>query len=133
MKPCPVLMLVFLNVGCTQPVPPPVLVPQHPAPPVSESRLHAFLEHASDSEIRARAIAMAREDIRDGTPHVAWAGSIGLYRPNIPPDKEHLVAKLPPLNGLPGGCTNPLVRQGMTFATAYNGELVKHLPLQGQR
>jgi hypothetical protein len=94
--------------------------------------LRAFLQKASDTEIRTCAIAQAQADIRAGTPHVGWCGTIGVYRPNIPPDKERLVAGLPSLD-LPVGCTDQLAGKGTIFANAYNGELVKHLPLTKSR
>ncbi len=122
------LVLSLGFVGCAKPplnASPPA---PGPAPTGSASSWTAFLAKASDSEIRERAVAEAQKDTRAGTPHVGWCGSIAVYRPNIPADKERFVAGLPSLN-LPVGCTNPLAEKGQIFATAYNGELVKHLPI----
>jgi hypothetical protein len=96
---------------------------------VSGQPLSSFLQKATEAQIRNRAVKLAQEDVRAGKPRIAWCGTIGLHRPNIPPEKERFVADLPSLN-LPAGCTNPLAMKGATFAMAYNGELVKHLPLK---
>ena len=128
MKVLLALALSFLAANCVE-TSPPWPSPPSPGPSSSGTSLNSFLKKASASEIRARAIAQAREDVEAGTPHVAWGGGYALHRPNIPADKEHFVAGLPPVKHVPAGCTDPLVRQGMIFAAAYNGELVKHLPL----
>lgn len=106
--------------------------PETTEAPGSAQPLSVFLQKASDAQIRNRAVKLAQEDIRVGKPRIAWCGTIGLHRPNIPPEKERFVADLPSLN-LPAGCTNPLAMKGATFAMAYNGELVKHLPLKKPR
>lgn len=97
-------------------------------PPNASVNLYAFLSKASDSEIRRRAVAVAREDVAAGRPRVGWSGGYAIRRPNIPPDKEGLVNGLPALN-LPTGCTDPLAMKGDIFASAYNAEIIKHLPL----
>ena len=98
-------------------------------PPANSSvNLFAFLAKASDSEIRRRAISMAKEDIKAGTPRVGWSGGIAIRRPNITPQNEWLVNGLPALN-VPAGCTDPLSMKGDIFASAYNAEIIKHLPL----
>lgn len=106
--------------------------PQNAELPESAQPLSSFLQKATDAQIRNRAVKLAQEDVRAGKPRIAWCGTIGLHRPNIPPDTERFVADLPSLN-LPAGCTNPLAMKGATFAMAYNGELVKHLPLKKPR
>lgn len=122
MKTILTLAVVLAVLGCLK-----APLSATPPPIGSASPLTAFLQKASEEEIRTRAIAHAQEDVRAGTPHVGWCGTIAVYRPNIPPDKERFVAKLPALN-LPSGCTNPLAQKGQVYAMAYNAELVKHLP-----
>src|SRR5436190_15216535 len=126
MKLVVVLGFSLVVAGCARQATAPDPLTPDSKPEKTATTLHDFLQKASDSEIQKRAISQAQDDIRAGTPHVAWCGTIGIYRPNIPPDKERFGAGLPPLD-LPSGCNNPLAMKGATFAMAYNGELVKHL------
>ena len=127
------LTLLLFASGCArQSIVPAPLPPGHGSTGTASS-LRDFLKKASGSEIRRRSISQAQNDVRAGTPHVAWSGGYALQRPNIPADKERFVAGLPPVKGVPAGCTDPLLMKGMTYATAYNGELVKHLPLTKTR
>jgi hypothetical protein len=127
------LTLFLIASGCARQSSVPAPLPPGDGSTGTASSLRDFLKKASAPEIRRRAIAQAQYDIRAGTPHVAWSGGYALDRPNIPADKERLVAGLPPVKGLPAGCTDPLLMKGVTYATAYNGELVKHLPLAKSR
>jgi hypothetical protein len=128
MKALAPLAMAFLIASCAKVTSAPMPNPPTSGPALTGAAMRSFLEKASDAEIRTRAVAQAQTDIRAGTPHVGWSGTIAVYRPNIPPDKEALVAGLPSLD-LPAGCTDRLAGKGSIFASAYNGELVKHLPL----
>jgi hypothetical protein len=123
MKPLANFALALMAAGSIQEPQPTELLP-----PGTIRTLRPFLRGASDDEIRLHAIAMAQEHVQAQTPYVAWAGMVALYRPGITAEVAHLVGDLPKLE-LPSGCADPLAMKGAWFALAYNGEMVKHLPL----
>jgi hypothetical protein len=125
MKVLLVLGLSLLTVGCVETSPP------WPSPPVTS--LRSFLEKATNREIRARAVELAQQDIQQGTPHVARTGGRASFAWNIPPDKVRYVENLSGVPNLPTGCSDSLLDQARTIANAYNGELMKHLPLTTAR
>src|SRR5262249_26125353 len=124
MKPVLMLLILILACGCTSVA--------KPAPSPTSITMRPFLAKASTSEIKARAIAQAQEDIRRGTPHLARTGGRASVAWNVPDDKMHQLVGLPSVPQLPTGCSDPLLEQARTYAMAYNGELVKHLPLKGR-
>jgi hypothetical protein len=115
------LTLALIAASCTRPPPPTERLPAG-----LDRSLRSFLRKASEKEVQSRAVALAVEHVRNGTPYVAWCGTVGLYRPGISAEQKALVAHLPALN-LPSGCLDPLAIKGAWFALAYNAELVRHL------
>jgi hypothetical protein len=115
------IVLALIAASCTRPPPPTERMPAG-----LERSLRSFLRKASEKEVQSHATDLAAEHVHNGTPYVAWCGTVGLYRPGVAAEKKHLVAHLPALN-LPSGCRDPLAIKGAWFALAYNAELLKRL------
>ena len=85
-----------------------------------------MLRHGSTSEIRRNAVERAATDFNAGNPKIAYAGTECLFAQGIPPDSKKAVETLPQLH-LPSGCTDPLALPAITFAEAYNHEILRLL------
>jgi hypothetical protein len=68
----------------------------------------------------------AQKDFAAGTPKIYLAGGIAAYEPGIGDSEKALVAKLP-RDGDLAGCTNPHAPYAVSYATAYNREMVSLL------
>jgi hypothetical protein len=68
----------------------------------------------------------AQRDFAAGRPKVYSAGGYAIFEPGITERQRALVADLP-RDGSLAGCTNPKVRYSISFATAYNQEIVSLL------
>ena len=94
---------------------------QSPPEPKAEAPSHLSVEAARNR---------AQKDFAAGKPVVFVAGGYASYEPGIAESQKPLVAGLPRNNSM-AGCTNPLVSQSVSFATAYNKEMVRLLQRSG--
>ena len=68
----------------------------------------------------------AQRDFAAGRPKIYSAGGYAIFEPGITDRQRALVADLS-RDGSLAGCTNPKVRYSISFATAYNQEIVSLL------
>jgi hypothetical protein len=69
----------------------------------------------------------AHRDIQSGHMKLYLAGTIGVHTVGVEAADLALVKKLPRLDTLPSGCTNPQAGAGIDYARAYNREIVRYL------
>src|SRR5688500_18707861 len=68
----------------------------------------------------------AKHDFTRGAPKIYEAGGFAVFEPGIAANDKALVAKLP-RDGRLAECTNPKVRFSVSYATAYNEEIISLL------
>ena len=69
----------------------------------------------------------AHRDIQSGHMKLYLAGTRGVYTVGVEAADLPLVKGLPRLDTLPSGCTDPNANAGITYAEAYNQEIVRYL------
>ena len=69
----------------------------------------------------------ALKDIRANRPKLYLAGARGTYEVGVPEIARVRLANLPRSRTLPSGCTDPLARESIAYARAYNEVIVRCL------
>src|SRR5260370_32169997 len=72
----------------------------------------------------------AHRDIQSGHMKLYLAGTIGVWPVGAEDADPALVKKLPLVDTLPSGCTNPQAGAAIDYARAYDREIVRYLRSQ---